>query len=379
MPEKMKNKLDSIKTAFNKMMAKDLIFILVMILVTRILLFFVADVAYTWMIHNPEDIAPAHASDNKFIEMWYQWDAKIYYKMINEGYSFSEVDGKYAFFPLLPLIMKFLSLITGDVLITGIIFINICLYFTLIILQKLIRLKFDEDISRKAIIFLLIFPCTLFFSILMTESLFLLLLVSAFYALMTNKTWLAGIFGALLSATRSVGILFMVAGIFYLIRTKKHKEIFWMLLCPIGLLLFMAYLNNVAGNPFAFATAQQAFGRDISLGSFNHLTLLIKSFLNFRLGNFINILFFIFALSSIIWCWFFWEKSIAVFSILAILMPVSTASLISLNRYAMVILPIYLFLAYLSKNKEIERILLISSAALMSLWVIIFVSGYFIA
>ena len=133
---------------------------------------------------------------------WANFDGVHYLGIAGEGYKLNEQ----AFFPLYPLLMRYIGAFTGlDYVKIGILISNVSFFLTLVILYYLLKI----DYLQKAIwivSFLLFFPFSFFFASVYTESLFLLLVVVSFYAARQKLWWLAGIFGALASATRLAGV-----------------------------------------------------------------------------------------------------------------------------------------------------------------------------
>ena len=82
----------------------------------------------------------------------------------------------WAFFPLLPLVLRYASRLTGDPQLTGVALSHLFLFVALWLLYKTARLfgLADADADR-AVFYLAAFPVSYFFSLPMTESLFLLL------------------------------------------------------------------------------------------------------------------------------------------------------------------------------------------------------------
>lgn len=382
---KKMNKSIIIFKKLNNLMKKEWFIILLLLIITRFFLILAGDLAYTWIEENPEDLPKQEFSDNKFLAMWYRWDAAAYYHLSTEGYTNHKdwMLSEYAFFPLLPLIVGFLSKITGEVLITGLLFSNLMLFLSLIMLLKLLKQKFSDELSNRAILFVLIFPSTLFLSLLYTESLFIFLTVSGFYALTKNKFMIAGICGALLSATRPVGIFFFIGAlVYYWYNNKKEWKSLnwlWLFLSPLGLFLYMFYLKIIAGSSTAFLFAQENFRRNISIGTYDHFISVLRLFTDFSLGNFVNMSFFMLAVISLIWCWKYWDKGLAIFGLLCIAAPLMTATLYSMNRFVLTVIPIYVFLAWLGNNKLVEKSIIIGGSVLMAIWTALFVNWYWIA
>ncbi len=69
------------------------------------------------------------------------------------------------------------------------------------------RLDFDRATAARAVLYLLVFPTTLFLSAVYAESLFLALTVAAFYHARRGQWWIAGALGGLAALARPHGVL----------------------------------------------------------------------------------------------------------------------------------------------------------------------------
>ena len=99
-----------------------------------------------------------------------------------------------AFFPLYPNLIRvvhYLVPLSGDAgwLLVGITVSNAALVVALIYLYQLVRLDFDQSTAARTVLYLCVFPTTLFLSAVYSESLFLALIVSAFYYARSGR-WL---------------------------------------------------------------------------------------------------------------------------------------------------------------------------------------------
>jgi Mannosyltransferase (PIG-V) len=103
-----------------------------------------------------------------------------------------------------------------------------------------------------------------------TEPLYFMLACLGFWALDQRNWILAGLFGAGLSANRSVGLFFVVAYIIValrdvgwrgIVKDRSLRILTGLLLCPLGLVLFALYLHQRVGDALAFAHVQLAWGR----------------------------------------------------------------------------------------------------------------------
>jgi hypothetical protein len=146
------------------------------------------------MAHN----VAGHLSPNAhpFVNMWARWDAGWYLDVAKNGYRFLRGEqSNVAFFPLYPYVVRLVHgviQLPGDAgwLLVGIIVSNTALLVALIYLYRLIRLDYDRCTAARAVLYLCVFPTTLFLSAVYSESLFLALVVTAFYYARAAR-WLA--------------------------------------------------------------------------------------------------------------------------------------------------------------------------------------------
>ena len=120
------------------------------------------------------------------------WDG-LWYKLIAEE-SYGEHLNTYpAFWPLFPWLMNLGSDVFGVATETaGWMIANASFLVAFVLLYRLVLLDFDRTVARRTIIALAVFPTSLFFSAVYTESLFLLLAVGALYAARRGSWFTAG-------------------------------------------------------------------------------------------------------------------------------------------------------------------------------------------
>ncbi|MGH2548459.1 MAG: mannosyltransferase family protein, partial [Thermomicrobiales bacterium] len=101
------------------------------------------------------------------------WDGLWYKQVAERGYDYGAANA--AFWPLLPWVMKYGERLTGlQAEVVGYLFTNACFAGSLIVVFHLLKLDFSDDLARKAIWGLALFPTSLFFSAVYTEAPFLL-------------------------------------------------------------------------------------------------------------------------------------------------------------------------------------------------------------
>lgn len=217
-----------------------------------------------------------------------KWDAQHYLAIAFDGYveghaGLPPADTRPAFFPLYPGAVHLLSGFGANpavVLIAAYAVSLACFFGALVLLHRLTTIELGERYTRPTLMLLAFFPTAFFFGIPYSESMFLLLAVGAFLAARTGHWAIAGIVLALASATRVPGLLLVIpVALLYLYGPRADREptasprgrlwprhriepsAAWLLLAPVGLAAFSAYLHFAVGNAFAWNDAQAVFGR----------------------------------------------------------------------------------------------------------------------
>ncbi len=204
---------------------------------------------------------------------WAHWDGVWYIKIARAG--FSDADGSTAFFPLFPLLLRYLGvLFDGNLVIAGIATSLLCFVGSAWLLFKLVARDFDQRVATRAVVYLCLFPTSFFLQAVYTESLFLLLSLACFYWAHEGRWRLSGLAGLLAALTRSTGVLLVIPMAVYYFqrrgwRLRRADANFANLLMVVeGLLIWMAYLALSFGRPLLFAEAQDQWRRSTTLPNF---------------------------------------------------------------------------------------------------------------
>jgi hypothetical protein len=207
-----------------------------------------------------------HGVLGHLLNPWAHWDGVWYIKIATGGYA--DGDGSTAFFPLLPLLLRYVGLaFRGNLVVTGIVISLVCYTGCVWLLYRLVRSDFDEEVASRAVVYLAIGPLSFFLQAVYTESLFLVLTLACFVFAREGHWRLAGIMGLLATLTRSTGVLLLLPMAYYyyeqrgwkLRRTDAHVAN--MLMVAEGLLVWMTYLSLAFGKPLLFSSAQAQWER----------------------------------------------------------------------------------------------------------------------
>ncbi len=147
-------------------------------------------------------------SDNPLIAQFQRWDVLRITAVAVSGYA--PDNGSATNFPLLPLAIHWLSFITGDTLVAGLILSNVAAMAALALLYRLTRSLRDDATARRAAILLAFFPTAFFLFMPYTESLFLTLAVGAIFAARQRRWGWAGLLAGAAALTRILGVLLVL-------------------------------------------------------------------------------------------------------------------------------------------------------------------------
>jgi hypothetical protein len=334
-----------------------------------------------------------------------RWDSAWYIVIAQHGY-YSPPSSN--FFPLYPLLMSAVALVVRSPFIAGMIISFAAMLAALTMLYRLALLDLDERAAKLTVLLVALFPASLFLSAVYTESLFLMLSVSAVYAARREQWALAGWFGGLAAASRSTGVLVLIPlALLYLYGPREarptastedwwrpkfriSRSAAWLLLVPVGLLAYMGYLAATQGTPFApFEAAQKYWGHSFA-GPFGAVVIAAGRFpgdvhtllsgsahpvtagdpMSWNLHDVVDLIFVAVAVAAATVSWrrvpfAYFAYAIAML-VYATSFPVHVEPLQSISRYELVIFPLFMGVAaWLTQRRNLTfGVLAVSGAAL---------------
>ena len=276
-------------------------------------------------------------------------------------------------FPLYPLLVAVFSFFLPSAF-SGFLVSFLSLTVALYYFYKLLRQTGSEETTIRAIILLLFFPSAMFFSLIYTESLFLALLVSFFYYAQKRRWLTAAVIGFLATLTRNVGIFLWPIYLIFLFKALtgddlkkkiinliKEKEFWYSLIIPAGLLLYCLYSFWIVGDFFAFVSGQKGWAQwrtfmwpGRTLSNFYHFIFFTPAS-QFDPFNFIRMVIieggsFLFLLASTIYWLIKKDWPYAFFCLFNTLLFSCMFPMLSVNRYTVVIFPIFIFLEKITRK-----------------------------
>lgn len=327
-------------------------------------------------------------------------DVNWYHGIAENGYHKmpfnTDIPHNWAFFPLFPVVWGLTARLTGELPITGMVLSHLFFLLGLIFMYKAaLAFGFSKAVADRALFYLAVFPTSYFFSLPVTESLFLFLTTCSLYNAKRGRWWVAGLVGTLASATRVTGI-FLLPALMVLYwetyggdwRSKEvwrravgRREVLSLCLVPMGIGGFMIYLYKITGNPLAFKDILPTWGRGtgfflVTLFQYLKDPLLIAVPWDFRLINFTGA---VLAIVCGVWLLKWRQWTLGVYTLMCVIAALSSLLLQSQARYAMVLFPMFLVLGMAGDRPRVDQTIRTISVALLSLMTALFAAHFSIA
>jgi Mannosyltransferase (PIG-V) len=217
-----------------------------------------------WLLHgslNTErsrwDTARLHELGG-FFDVWGRWDSDWFLRIAEHGYAWPSSTP--AFFPLYPFLTGALGrLLFGQYLLAGLLISLVAGAAAFALLYRLAAGLLGAETGLWSVIYLALFPTSLFFGAVYSESLFLLLAVATFLAAERGRFGVAGTTAGLALLTRSAGIALLPALAVFAWRAPDRRRALGSLAVAAGLFaLYPLMLWVWIGHPLAFLDAQKA-------------------------------------------------------------------------------------------------------------------------
>lgn len=341
-------------------------------------------------------IVPDGSSPTALARLTTHFDAGFFLSIAQNGYPLPPANGWLAPWAFLPLYPALVSLVhwpliwlgNASFLVAGLLVSNGAGLASCVLLRRLL-LPYGERLANRALLFLLLFPTTIFLSVPYSESLFLLLSLAAF-VLAQRRSWvLAGLAIGLAFLTRSQGALLLVACAPLLFtatpswvgRIRNTAALVAGPLFALGGYALSAHAATGFWLPFE-ASEQLAWARRLTPPIYPLIRYIIApdvaSGYDFRIVNFTVACV---ALALVVPVWRRFGAHWGLWLALSALLPLSSSGhyFFSFTRYMLVVFPLMAGLAALTGNGRWGRLggiaLLVVGAALALLWVALYIGA----
>jgi hypothetical protein len=319
-----------------------------------------------------EEIFPYHGvapETNLWLALWQRFDANYYVSIAVRGYA--ATNGDTHFPPAYPILIRWFAL-GGNYYLGGFVISNLACALALGLFYRQCAAAFDDQVARRATIYLIIFPTAFFFFSAYTESLFLVAALLTLRALERHAWGWAGwwIFCAILIRLQGVALLIPLA---YGIWQDRAREKIAARLVALGLPLvalgLFLLVRIAAGESAVVPTSEPNLFARLALPWENYFyaiqTVLSGKFIAIDALNFGITTLCIIALIS---GWKKLSRPVALYAaaslIVVTMRVVETQPLNSMVRYALTVFPLFMLMGEWGKHAWINRAIVYGSFAL---------------
>jgi mannosyltransferase PIG-V len=325
-----------------------------------------------------------------------RWDAGWYETIVNHGYDINPVHHQtnVVFFPLYPLLVRLVGFAIPAPAWTVGVGVSLASFVAALgLFYDFVARRYDELTARWATVLLAFNPLGLFFGLVYTESLFLLLSVAVFWLLERRAWWWAAVVAGLAGGTRVVGLalgFIVVARWCWEQRAAWRRP--WMVgqaaaltaISLSGLGLFALYLQLHNHDALMFIHGQRYWGRT---GPSHLLTELEDNYrqLCYNFGHYpvtgwltrLNAfaVWYAAALAGAIGLWLLVRQReywFAVYVALGIVLPLASGTVGSMDRYVMVLFPLYIAVARAWQGRARWIVAAVSVTLWAAFWLLYF-------
>jgi hypothetical protein len=195
-------------------------------------------------------------------DIWARWDSDFFLRIAQHGYD----DASAAFPPLYPGLVAVVGrAFFGHYLLAGLVISLLSCLGSFVLLRQLAEERLGMEGARRTVLYLAVFPMTLFLQAVYSESLFLLLALAAFALAERDRFGWAGVAAGLAILTRAAGLALLPALVLlaWRHRDRPRAVVGIALAVPIAGLYPLVLWQQV-GDPWAFAGAQDRWHRHLS-------------------------------------------------------------------------------------------------------------------
>ncbi|MBV8085021.1 MAG: hypothetical protein JO247_09420, partial [Chloroflexi bacterium] len=243
-------------------LAKGAVF-LVVFLAFKLMPFFAAQYQLNFVDPTYRDVNLAAALST--------WDAQHYLYLSENGYQPGQESN--AFFPLLPALIHVAAPLFGSSLVAGLVVCNVASLVGLYLMFAFIRDKWGHSLARETLVLFLALPTAFFFSLVYSESIFLLLSVLFFIQLYRNRLGWAALPAALLPLARPAGALVLLPFAAYYLANQRplmSRRALWLAAPFAGAGVYLLIMWLSTGNPLALVSAESVYVSGYSILNILH-------------------------------------------------------------------------------------------------------------
>lgn len=324
-----------------------------------------------------------------WLGLWSRWDAVHYVSLAENGYQATgEARFLIVYYPLFPWLIRIASLIFRNSVVSALIVVAIASVVAGLLLKRLVKLDFPDDVAERAVWFMFIFPSSVVLHAPYTESVFLALAIGSFLAARNDRWFAAGFLGALACLSRVNGLvlipsLVVEAGHQYWTTRRWRWDWLWIGIIGLGFVAYLLLNYWVQGNPLIFMTYQ----REHWFHTVSWPWLVIREKMLMALhgtgeGGAItgvqDFLFLILGFAATVWSFIKLRPSYAVWMIFNWLLFTSATFLIGVARYTLIMFPLFIIFSAISARRFWYAVITVWSLLFLALFTGLYVEGHWV-
>ena len=363
-----------------------------------------AAVAFAYLVFEPNRHPDADRWDRPevtgregfLLDIWTRWDSVWFLRIAEDGYGATE-EAAAAFYPLYPLLVGLLGrVLLGHYVLAGVVVSLASALVAFALLRTLALAHLGEAGAPRAVLYLAIFPFTLFLGAVYSEALFLALALASFVLAERGRFLGAGVAAGLAWLTRPLGVVLLPALLVIAWRSRDPRgALLRLATAPALFTLYPLYLWWRLDDPLAFVRAEATWNRQLSpagplggvwdglragwagarqLASSSDSTRYWSAVQDadpdrVAMVNLQQLAFLVvFAVLAAV-AWRRFGAPYGLFAALSLLLPLSVPSerwpLLSIPRFGLVVFPLFLALAHLGRIPRVHTAVIVVSAMLL--------------
>ena len=204
----------------------------------------------------PPEVAPyIHLHDTgisaKLLGIWQRWDAGWFEKIATVNYL--PFDRAVAFPPLYPALMHLVGrVLDNNFALAGLLISGLSFIFAMFGLYLLVAEEWDEQVAKRTIVYLSIFPTAFYLFAPYAEAIFLALVVWTFFFARRGRWGWVLVLSSCAAVTRSPGVLLAVPLAWEMLSQWRNGRRSWLALVvpaspPVSFLVFIGFSRLITG------------------------------------------------------------------------------------------------------------------------------------
>jgi hypothetical protein len=313
------------------------------------------------------------------VDVWARWDSDFFLRIAEDGYDRASA----AFFPLYPAVVGALGrVLLGHYVLAGVLVSLAAALAAFVLLYRLAEPRLGADGARRAVLYLAVFPTSLFLQAVYSEALFLALVLGAFLLAERRRFLGAGVVAGLALLTRPAGLALLPAlAVLAWQAPDRRRALTALGAAPALFAAFPLLLWAQVGTPWAFLDAQERWNRELSPagplgGIWEGVRAVVEGDtpagaapMHAAAVNAQGLVALVLFAALTVVAWQRFGAPYGLFAALSLALPLSVPSdrwpLLSLPRFGLVVFPFFLALAALGGRPRVHAAILSCSALLL--------------